>query len=33
MGAMGRAAAEERYSWEPIAAAVLNAYRRDKGEA
>jgi glycosyltransferase involved in cell wall biosynthesis len=31
MGAMGRAAAEERYSWEPIAAVVLDAYRH-RGE-
>lgn len=27
MGAMGRAAAEARYSWEPIAATILSVYR------
>ncbi len=33
MGAMGRAAAEARYSWEPIAGAILGIYRRDRGQS
>jgi len=33
MGAQGRAAAEERYSWGPIAGAVLDVYRRERGQA
>jgi glycosyltransferase involved in cell wall biosynthesis len=30
MGAMGLAAAEGRYSWEPIAAAILAVYQRER---
>ncbi|MBN2112629.1 MAG: glycosyltransferase family 4 protein [Acidimicrobiia bacterium] len=33
MGAQGRAAAEERYSWGPIAGAILDVYRRERGQA
>jgi len=33
MGARGRAAAEERYSWGPIAGAILDVYRRERGQA
>ena len=29
MGALGRAAAEARYSWEPIAAAILGVYQQE----
>lgn len=32
MGAMGRAAAEGRYSWEPIAGAILAVYRQAQGQ-
>jgi glycosyltransferase involved in cell wall biosynthesis len=32
MGAMARAAAETRYSWEPIAGAILGVYRQDRGQ-
>nr|MCU0282122.1 glycosyltransferase family 4 protein [Acidimicrobiia bacterium] len=30
MGAEGRAVAEVRYSWEPIAAAILGVYQREE---
>ncbi|MFH1331458.1 MAG: glycosyltransferase family 4 protein [Actinomycetota bacterium] len=33
MGARGRAAAEARYSWEPIAAAILGVYRQERGRS
>jgi hypothetical protein len=33
MGAEGRAAAEARYSWEPIAAAILGVYRREEEQS
>jgi glycosyltransferase involved in cell wall biosynthesis len=32
MGAMARAAAETRYSWEPIAGAILGVHRQDRGQ-
>jgi glycosyltransferase involved in cell wall biosynthesis len=31
MGAMGRAAAEARYSWEPIAGRIIGVYERERG--
>jgi glycosyltransferase involved in cell wall biosynthesis len=32
MGALGRSAAEARYSWEPIAAEILGVYRTERGQ-
>jgi glycosyltransferase involved in cell wall biosynthesis len=32
MGAMGRAAAEAKYSWEPIAGAIIGVYRQERGK-